>query len=64
MPPKEQATYDQALRKIESCRRARGPGLNFRALGLTHLRPEIGQLANLEKISLDQNQLHSLPPEI
>ena len=31
---------------------------------LTELPPEIGRLANLEKLNLGQNRLESLPPEI
>lgn len=71
MPPpkmneKEQKAYDEALRRIEVCRREEKNGLelNLTGLGLTMLPPEIGQLAALRKLYLHGNHLTMLPPEI
>jgi hypothetical protein len=49
MSPPEQAAYEKALQKIETCRRAGGKEdtLDLASLGLTVLPPEIGRL-NLE----------------
>ena len=58
--------YDEALRRIEECRRELKEGrvLDFHGLGLTALPPEIGQLTALTDLDLSFNQLTSLPPEI
>jgi len=38
--------------------------LNLEELGLTELPKEIGELKNLQRLSLDNNQLSELPKEI
>jgi internalin A len=66
MSPSELQAYDEALRKIEECRRKRKKGtvLWLDNLGLTHLPPEIGQLTALGHLVLHNNQLTTLPPEM
>ena len=67
MTPEQQRAFDKALEKIEAVRGApRGTklDLDLEGLGLTRLPPEIGQLANLTTLYLDNNQLSTLPPEI
>jgi internalin A len=64
MTPKEQKAYDEALKKIEICRRQKHTGLDLRRIGLTRLPPEISQLTALKELSLNNNQLTMLPPEI
>jgi internalin A len=71
MPPpkmnaKEQEAYDDALRRIEECRRQGTAGmvLNLMGMGLTTLPPQIGQLTALTKLRLAYNRLTILPPQI
>ena len=59
----EQA-YQEALRRIEKAKKTNATELDLSSFGLTELPPEIGQLAALKKLYLQQNQLTSLPPEI
>jgi hypothetical protein len=53
MSPKEQRAYDEALRRIEECRRKEEHGtvLDLTDLGLSTLHPEIGQLSRPSKNS-------------
>ena len=64
MSPPEQQAYGEAMKKIASCRRNRSTKLILNGLGLTHLPREIGQLAHLTNLSVDNNALSTLPPEI
>ena len=57
MNAQEQKAYDEALRRIEECRR-KGPDgtfLDLGRMGLTALPPEISQLASLKVLSLSGN---------
>ncbi len=56
--------YEQALEKIERCRRNGAIELGLSNLGLTQLPPEIEKLTALERLYLQDNQLTQLPPEI
>lgn len=56
--------YEEALRRIEECRKNKNNHLDLAGLGLQELPPEIGQLSALKLLRLDENQLSSLPPEI
>ncbi len=66
MSPKAKDAYQEALDRIEECRREgkQGTLLDLCELGLTQVPPEIGQLAALTQLHLQRNQLTSLPPEI
>ncbi len=66
MTPEAQAAYEEALKRIEACRRAgkQRTSLNLSDLGLTQVPPEIGQLSALTQLHLYSNQLSNLPPEI
>lgn len=66
MPPKAQAAFEEALKKIAACRRKgqQGTFLDLRGLGLTQVPPEIGQLTALTKLYLHDNEITRLPPEI
>lgn len=66
MTAKEQRAYNDALRRIEVCRKEgkRGTHLDLSGLGLSTLPPEIGQLFALRWLYLGGNQLSTLPPEI
>ncbi len=65
MNTEEQAAYDEALRRIEKCRREGRHTLNLSRLGLTRVPPEIGQLTALERLDLWGNDhLTTLPPEL
>jgi len=66
MTQQAQAAYEEALSKIEACRRQgkAGTDLNLSRMGLTQLPPEISQLTALTVLSLSNNQLSTLPPEI
>ena len=62
-----QAAYEEALIRINGCRRhqgKRGKILDLSNLGLTQVPPEIGRLYWLLTLCLNNNQLTSLPPEI
>ncbi len=61
-----QPAYDEALRRIEKCRKQgkNGIHLDLSLHGLTMLPPEIGQLTALTELYLHNNQLRTLPPEI
>jgi len=61
---KQQKAYDEALKRIEACRRAQNTELSLRRLGLTRLPPEITQLSHLTGLFLERNKLITLPPEI
>ena len=70
MLPQEKRAYDEAVRRIETCRlkgkntslyRPSGDTLDLSAIGLTLLPPEIGQLIHLHKLLLAENQLTTLP---
>ena len=63
MSPDEQKSYDEALRRIEVCRRRGkdGTGIHLCRLGLTAVPPEIGQLTALTYLSLHTNLLTTLP---
>ncbi|MGB1286116.1 MAG: leucine-rich repeat domain-containing protein [Aggregatilineales bacterium] len=56
--------YEVALSRIEGARQNNAKVLLLAMLGLQEIPPEIGQLQNLEKLYLGENQLNSLPPEI
>src|SRR5262245_60016705 len=60
---KEQAAYDKAVERIETCLNGRGLTLNLCGLGLETVPPEIGQLTWLESLDLGANRLTSLPAE-
>ncbi len=69
MPPpemtkEEQKAYDEALRKIEECRREGPSWLFLNRVGLTRLPPETGHLSGLRELYLIGNRLSTLPPEI
>ncbi|MCW1921565.1 leucine-rich repeat domain-containing protein [Luteolibacter arcticus] len=64
MTANEQAIYNEALQRIEECRRSGGAVLNLCGIGLTCLPPEVGRLTALTELYLHSNQLTSLPPEI
>ena len=66
MSPKARKAYDEALRRIEECRKhgKKETKLNLSALGLTTLPAEIGQLTALRELDLEANQLTRLPVEI
>ncbi len=65
-PKNPQEADEEALRRIEVCRRegAQGTKLDLSGLGLTALPPEMGQLTALTQLDLNGNQLTELPPEI
>src|SRR5215207_4099044 len=62
-PPGDEA-YAKALGRINSCHRDGETALNLRALRLSVLPPEIGQLTELTELILYDNYLSVLPPEI
>ncbi len=64
MREKEQAAYDEALKRMEACLRNGSTGLDLSNLGLTHVPPEIGYLKALDSVFLQNNLLTTLPPEI
>jgi internalin A len=66
MTKEARKAYNEALRRIEECRRegAGGMLLDLSGMGLTALPPEIGQFTKLEQLRLNNNQLTALPPEI
>ena len=66
MTPEAQAAYQEALRRIERCRREGELGmfLDLRGLRLSQVPPEICQLSSLTDLAISDNQLTSLPPEI
>ena len=66
MTPEERKGYDEALRRIETCRLEGGKGtrLDLLGLSLTILPPEIGELSALTGLNLQKNHLTTLPPEI
>ncbi len=61
MTPDEKKAYEEALKRIETCRWGAGTVLDFSRLGLSHLPPEIGQLTELTELSLDSNCLSIRP---
>lgn len=56
--------YRKALAKIIAAGRKRWDKLDLRAMGLTALPPEIGQLTALTRLDLSNNRLTTVPPEI
>jgi internalin A len=66
MTKEAQDAYDEALKRIEACRRkgTQRTFLDLSTLGLTQVPPEIGKLTALTQLALHNNQLTSLPPEI
>jgi hypothetical protein len=56
--------YQEALRRIEEAQQTGATQLDLRGLQLTHLPPEISQLAQLQTLYLQDNQLTVLPLEI
>ena len=55
---------DDAIRLINEARHEKIHELNLSNLGLTALPVEIGQLTNLQQLSLRANHLTALPPEL
>ncbi len=69
MPPpemneEEQKAYDEALRRIDECRRLGGEELVLAGLSLTRLPPAIWRLSNITWLNLNDNRLATLPAEI
>lgn len=66
MTTEEQKAYDEALRRIEACRRKgkSGARLELSFLGLSILPPQIGQLSALTELYISDNLLKTLPLEI
>ncbi|MCX6849800.1 MAG: TIR domain-containing protein [Verrucomicrobia bacterium] len=66
MTPEARKAYDEALRRIEECKKGEQEvvRLDLSFLGLTVLPPEIGQLTALKRLDLSDNPLSTLPPEI
>jgi internalin A len=62
-PPRDPAT-EEALRRIEEARERGASRLDLYGLGLSALPEAIGQLSQLEKLSLSVNQLSMLPEAI
>jgi hypothetical protein len=60
----EQTPYEIALERIAEAENTEATMLNLAGLGLTEIPPEIGQLTNLENLSVSDNFLVSLPPEM
>ncbi len=60
----EQKAYDEALKRIDECRRKKGTRLNLRGLGLTRVPAELGQLTALTVLDLQNNQLTAVPAEL
>ena len=54
----------ELLQIIEKAAIEEVTSLDLSGMGLTALPSEIGELGNLESLSLDYNQLQALPPEI
>ncbi|MDA0591602.1 MAG: hypothetical protein O3C17_26815, partial [Planctomycetota bacterium] len=59
-----EVAYREAEQRIAEAAREKAAVLNLSGLGLTSVPPEIGQLARLTRLDLDNNQLTSVPPEI
>ena len=57
-------TEKEVRQRIEQAAREGPTGLRLSDEGLTALPPEIGQLSQLRKLDLGNNQLSALPPEI
>ena len=57
-------TQEELLERIEKAKRDGETKLDLSSKGLAELPPEIGQLTQLESLSVSNNQLTSLPPEI
>lgn len=55
---------DELLRILQQARDAQWQELDLQRVGIEALPGEIGQLCNLQVLSLNGNQLQSLPPEI
>ncbi|WP_395742757.1 COR domain-containing protein [Prosthecobacter sp.] len=65
MTPEALEAYQEALERIDRCkRRWGGLFLDLSDLGLTLLPPEIGQLTSLTQLNLSDNRLSALPHEI
>lgn len=66
MTPKAKKAYDEALRRIEECRKKGKQGTFHRLseLGLTILPPEIGQFTAMTKLYLHGNPGLGLPAEV
>jgi internalin A len=66
MTPEAQAAYEEALKRIEECRKlgSKGIRLELNDIGLTELPPEVSQLTSLQKMFLHGNKLAALPIEI
>jgi signal recognition particle receptor subunit beta len=60
----EQEAYDEALRRIEKCRREEGTALFLSGLGLTRVPAEVGKLSALTELYLTENQLTGVPAEL
>lgn len=56
--------YDEALKRIDACRRTEALVLNLTSLGLTRVPAEVGQLTALRGLSLFQNRLTALSAEV
>jgi Leucine-rich repeat (LRR) protein len=56
--------YEIALQRIEVARVNEATSLYLGFMGLTELPPEIGNLTNLQRLNIFNNQLSRLPPEI
>ncbi len=55
---------EEAVALIEEAKEKGRTGLDLAGLGLEELPPEIGGLAQLTELSLNNNQLTALPPEL
>ena len=58
------AAYAEALKRIKVCGNERQRRLDLKGLGLTMLPSEIGELAQLTTLCLEDNRLTSVPAEI
>ena len=51
MTKEEQKAYDEALRRIEECRRDKETELDLSFLGLTRVPTEVGQMSTLTELN-------------
>jgi internalin A len=60
----QESPYELALARIEAAEASGVSELDLSDMGLSEVPPEIGNLVNLQTLTITNNQRSSLPPEI